>query len=186
MVCFNQVVNYPIRQRLFSISDQTNLIKKDKMPTSRFPIGKSLDYEIMKSEVWKWWFHFCWKVVSQQHFNNGTVVHIIKINICFFRSGGTKLKDWSTCSNCFHMFRKLQIIWCAGLLATRQIYESIKNTSFREWYLKPRKAGFLIKVYMHIGKYSSLELFFFLLRLVFNCKDILFFCSNRYPLSVDI
>jgi len=52
MVCFNQVVNYPIRQRLFSISDQTNLIKKDKMSTSRFPIGKSLDYEIMKSEVY--------------------------------------------------------------------------------------------------------------------------------------
>jgi len=160
MVCFNQVVSYPIRQRLFSISDQTNLIKKDKMSTSRFPIGKSLDYEIMKSEVWKWWFHFCWKVVSQQHFNNGTVVHIIKISICFFRSGGTKLKDWSTCSNCFHMFRKLQIIWCAGLLATRQIYESIKNTSFREWYLKPRKAGFLIKVCTS-GSIPALGLFLF-------------------------
>jgi len=150
MVCFNQVVSYPIRQRLFSISDQTNLIKKDKMSTSRFPIGKSLDYEIMKSEVWKWWFHFCWKVVSQQHFNNGTVVHIIKINICFFRPGGTKLKDWSTCSNCFHMFRKLQIIWCTGNGTNIWIYKKYK----------PRKAGFLIKVCTS-GSIPALGLFLF-------------------------
>jgi hypothetical protein len=42
-----------------------------------------------------------------------------------FLSGGTKLKDPSTCSNCFHMFTKIANHTCTG--NETNIHESIKK-----------------------------------------------------------